>query len=94
MNHKDYAGSLNSLAFVYSSRGDYPRAESLYRQVVEIRKQALGENNQYYAASLGNLANLYSRQGKYYARLSHSCFLRWRSARRCWGKTTPISPPA
>ena len=45
--------------------GDYARAEPLYRQALEIRKQALGEKHPDYAASLNNLAGLYESMGDY-----------------------------
>ena len=45
------------------AQGDYARAEPLYRQALEIRKKALGENHPDYAASLNNLATLYQIRG-------------------------------
>ncbi len=39
--------------------GDYAAAEPLYRQALEIRRMALGEDHPDYAASLNNLAGLY-----------------------------------
>ena len=47
------------------AQGDYARAEPLYRQALEIRKKALGENHPDYATSLNNLAALYQAQGDY-----------------------------
>ena len=43
--------------------GDYAKAEPLFRQALEIRKRALGENHPDYASSLNNLAVLYQRHG-------------------------------
>ena len=57
--------SLNNLACLYQAQGDYPRAEPLYRQALEIRKKVLGENHPDYAISLNNLARLYRAQGDY-----------------------------
>jgi CHAT domain-containing protein/tetratricopeptide (TPR) repeat protein len=57
--------SLNSLADLYYSRGEYAQAKPLYRQALEIRKQALGERHPDYAHSLSNLAVLYKDQGEY-----------------------------
>ncbi len=45
--------------------GDYAKAEPLFRQALEIRKRALGENHPDYAASLNNLAALYEEMGDY-----------------------------
>ena len=45
--------------------GAYDRAEPLYRQALEIRKKALGEEHPDYATSLNNLAALYHAMGAY-----------------------------
>jgi tetratricopeptide (TPR) repeat protein len=60
--HRQYAESLNNLAYLYQSRGDYVKAEPLYRQALEIRKKVLGEAHPDYAESLNNLAALYQSQ--------------------------------
>ncbi|NJO17987.1 MAG: tetratricopeptide repeat protein [Thioploca sp.] len=64
-NHSDYAISLNNLALLYKSMGNYTRAEPLYQQALEIRKTALGESRLNYAQSLSNLAKLYYSMGDY-----------------------------
>jgi CHAT domain-containing protein len=56
---------LNNLAGLYQDQGDYPRAEPLFRQAMEIRKKVLGENHPDYATSLNNLAGLYKQQRDY-----------------------------
>ena len=61
----DYAASLDNLAGLYHSMGDYARAEPLCRQALEIRRKALGEEHPDYAISLSNLANIYSSMGDY-----------------------------
>ena len=43
--HPDYATSLNNLACLYNSMGEYAKAEPLYRQALEIRKRVLGEEH-------------------------------------------------
>ena len=48
---------------MYKTMGDYARAEPLYRQAMEIRKQVLGEKHPDYAVSLNNLAELYEAMG-------------------------------
>jgi len=61
----DYATSLNSLAYLYDLMKDYAKAEPLYRQALELRKQALGEKNLDYAQSLTNLAALYKNTNRF-----------------------------
>jgi hypothetical protein len=41
--HPDYAESLNNLAVLHDSIGDYTAAESLFRRASAILRQALGE---------------------------------------------------
>ncbi len=53
---RDYAASLNNLARLYQAMGDHAAAEPLYRQALEIRRTALGEDHPDYAAGLNNLA--------------------------------------
>jgi len=91
--HPDYATSLNNLAVLYRSMGDYAKAEPLFRQALEINKQVLGERHSSYAAGLNNLAELYESMGDY-ARPSPSFARPWRSASRCWASATPPIPPA
>jgi tetratricopeptide (TPR) repeat protein len=72
-----YASSLNNLATLYLVRGaavesaasmtDYLAAEPLFREAMEIRRRALGEEHPDYAASLHNLAVLYQAMGKHQA---------------------------
>jgi CHAT domain-containing protein/Tfp pilus assembly protein PilF len=64
-DHPDTAISLNNLALMYQSMGDYARAEPLYQQALAIRKTALGENHPGYALSLNNLALMYESMGDY-----------------------------
>jgi tetratricopeptide (TPR) repeat protein len=63
--HPEYATSLNNLAALHESMGDYARAEPLHRQAMEICREALGEHDPYYAANLNNLAMLYQSMGDY-----------------------------
>jgi CHAT domain-containing protein/tetratricopeptide (TPR) repeat protein len=64
-DHPDFATSLNNLAELYRSMGDYAQAEPLYRQASEIWRVALGEGHPDFAASLNNLAALYQSMGDY-----------------------------
>ena len=54
-----------NLANIRQATGDYAGAETLYRQAVEIIKQARGEKNTSYALALSNLATLYLNMGDY-----------------------------
>ncbi len=63
--HPDYANSLNKLALLLKSQGDYARARPLYEQALAIRKEVLGERHSDYAQSLDNLAMLLSATGDY-----------------------------
>ena len=63
--HPDYALSLNDVAALYKSMGDYARAEPLYVEALAIRKEVLGEKHPSYALSLNHLAELYRSTGDY-----------------------------
>jgi CHAT domain-containing protein len=63
--HPDYATSLNNLALLYSSMGNYQKAEPLLVEALQIREKALGKAHPSYAASLNNLASLYERMHNY-----------------------------
>ena len=80
--------SLSNLAISTHDQGDYPRAEPLYRQALEIRKKALGENHPDYATSLNNLASWYWAQGDY-ARAEPLYRQARRSGKKAWARTTP-----
>ena len=63
-DHPDFAATLNSLAGLYDSMGNYAAAEPLLRQAMEIRRVALGENHPDFATSLNNLAGLCAGAGR------------------------------
>ena len=63
----DTAESLNNLALLLKSQGDYAAAKPLYEQALAIRKQVYGERNPLYALSLNNLALLLHAQKDYAA---------------------------
>jgi tetratricopeptide (TPR) repeat protein len=50
------AHSLNNLAALYDSMGNYAAAEPLYKRSLDIREKALGMEHPDVAASLNNLA--------------------------------------
>ncbi len=53
-----YASSLNSLANFYYNTVNYASAEPLYKEILDIRKEVLGEKHLDCAASMNNLANV------------------------------------
>ncbi|WP_149988949.1 tetratricopeptide repeat protein, partial [Microcystis aeruginosa] len=64
-DHPDYATSLNNLAVLYKSMGQYEQALPLHQQALEIRGKSLGTDHPDYATSLNNLAVLYKSMGQY-----------------------------
>ncbi|MDZ4723273.1 MAG: tetratricopeptide repeat protein, partial [candidate division Zixibacteria bacterium] len=58
-DHPDVALSLNNLAFLYNTQGQYALAEPLYKRALEIREKALGPDHPNVAGSLENMAALY-----------------------------------
>ena len=59
------ATSLNNLAVLYRTQGDYAKAEPLYKRSLAIFEKALGPEHPDVATSLNNLAALYYTQGDY-----------------------------
>ena len=55
----DVATSLNNLAQLYDTQGDYAKAEPLYKRSLAILEKALGSDHPGVATSLNNLAALY-----------------------------------
>ena len=62
--HPDTAISLNNLAELYGTTGDYAKAEPLYRRALGIWEKALGPEHPYTARNLENLAFLKIDLGK------------------------------
>jgi CHAT domain-containing protein/Tfp pilus assembly protein PilF len=65
MVQTDLALIVGNLAVLYQERGDYPRAEPLHRQALDLIKKTLGEEHEVYARSLNNLARAYEDMGDY-----------------------------
>jgi CHAT domain-containing protein len=63
--HPDVATSLNNLALLYSSQGNYGKAEPLYLRSLAIYEKVLGREHPDVATSLNNLAGIYQSQGNY-----------------------------
>jgi tetratricopeptide (TPR) repeat protein/CHAT domain-containing protein len=63
--HPAMAISLNNVAWLYDSLGDYSRAEPLYKRAVQIQELVLGPEDPNTAVSLNNLAELYRAKGDY-----------------------------
>ncbi len=63
--HPDTANSLNNLAELYRTIGQYERAVPLYESALEICRSELGDRHPDTAASLNNLALLYESMGQY-----------------------------
>src|SRR5262245_33150673 len=63
--HRDVAAAINSLAGIYTDKGDYVKAEPLYERALTIREKALGKDHPGAAESLHDLAIIYFYQGKY-----------------------------
>ena len=58
-DHPDVAISLNNLAALYDTQGDYAKAEPLYERSLAVLEKALGPDHPSVATSLENLAALY-----------------------------------
>jgi len=63
--HPDVATSLNNLAGLYKSMGDYEKALPLYKRALDIREKVLGTQHPSVATTLNNLAGLYKSMGDY-----------------------------
>ena len=63
--HPDVATSLNNLALLYYTQGQYAQAEPLYQRALAIREQTLAPMHPDVGTSLHNLATLYCAQGQY-----------------------------
>ena len=59
------ATSLNNLAALYDTQGQYATAEPLYQRALVIREKAMSPEHPDVAESLDNLAGLYRAKGQY-----------------------------
>ncbi len=58
-DHPDVATSLNNLAELYRTQGQYAQAEPLYKRSLAIAEKSLGLDHPAVATVLNNLAALY-----------------------------------
>jgi tetratricopeptide (TPR) repeat protein len=58
------AKTLNNMASLYRSQGQYEKAERLYRRALAIKEKVLGSENPEVVASRENLARFQRQQGK------------------------------
>ena len=90
--HPSYAVNLANLARFYDQLGNYSKAEPLLLQAMQIRREVLGDNHPDYASSLDDLAGRSTGAWATTPRPSRSTAKPWRSASRCWARTTPTMP--
>src|SRR5205085_2614201 len=57
--------SLEDLAGIYISQGNYDDAELLFKQALSVQEDALGSMHPDTATALNNLAYFYEHRGKY-----------------------------
>src|SRR5262249_53509204 len=98
-DHPDTALSCNAVATNLMAQGKYAQAQVMHEQALAIRRKVLGEDHPLTAASYYNLAGTLSSQdtpapGPSLRRASGRRSGRWRSAARCWARTTPTPHPA
>ena len=87
------ATSLNNLAALYDTQGDYAKAEPLYKRSLAIWEKALGPDHPDVATSLNNLALLYDTEGDY-AKAEPLYKRSLASGKKRWGRTIPTWPRA
>jgi len=63
--HTDVATTLDNLGSMRKRRGDYARAESLFRKALALNRKLLGEEHPSVATNLNNIAVLLRRRGDY-----------------------------
>lgn len=56
--------SMSGLAAVYEYKGEYAKAEKLFKQALTIQEKSLGANSTHVATCLNNISSLYARMGQ------------------------------
>jgi tetratricopeptide (TPR) repeat protein len=64
-DHRRVGASLNNLALLYCTRGQYEKAVRFNELALTISEQTLGPDHSDVGACLNNLAKLYHDQGRY-----------------------------
>jgi CHAT domain-containing protein/Tfp pilus assembly protein PilF len=60
-----YGNALGALANLYNNKGDFDKAEPLYKEGIKVSRQNLGKKHPTYARNVSNLAVLYRQKGKF-----------------------------
>ena len=63
--HSNVATTLNNLALLYKSMGDYEKTLPLYKRALDIREKVLDPQHPFVAITLNNLAELYRQMRDY-----------------------------
>ena len=63
--HQDYATSLNNLALVYHSLGEYSKSAKLFHESNNAKEKIFGKSHPEYASGLNNLGGLYYSLGDF-----------------------------
>src|SRR3954447_64727 len=62
--HENYAATLNNLAFLHATLGQYDEAEDLYKRALAWREQNAGPNDLQVAKTLDTLSKMYVDQSR------------------------------
>ena len=89
-DHPDVATSLNNLAELYRTQGDYAKAEPLYKRSLAIREKALGPDHPDVAIEPEQPGGSSTMIRATTPRQSRSTSARWRSGRRRSAPTIPM----
>lgn len=60
-----YGTAIGALANFYNNKGDFDKAEPLYKEGIKVSRQNLGKKHPTYARNLSNLAVLYRQKGMF-----------------------------
>ena len=63
--HPDTLASMNNLAGVLRSQGNYNEAEQIHRQTLALKETVLGKEHPFTLTSMNNLAEVLRSQGNY-----------------------------
>jgi tetratricopeptide (TPR) repeat protein len=63
--HLDIANSLNNLANIFYVRKEYQKAESYFKNAMQIYERLLGSEHLNFSKMQFNIGNIYQIQGKY-----------------------------